>query len=233
MNNIYQCIVSFNLSFWYCWITATLLKKRLWHRYLPVNFEKFLRTPFFTEHLRWLPLKSKDPNLLLIPCGKNKTCWHIEEHLFTKLENSLAVNIETFPDNPLSFLCFIPWCLFKSREGTYFLTQFSHLNIPISFLSPSSITDPNVIFRKSSSSNSYKTFVSNQVITACCPDFLKMFMQVQLTGIQISSLCLETMKNDPASKLFRVLMSMFCHEYQSNDIECLSFDKSAIVNVQR
>ena len=32
----------------------TLLKKRLWHRCFPVNFEKFLRTPFFTEHLRWL-----------------------------------------------------------------------------------------------------------------------------------------------------------------------------------
>ena len=25
---------------------ATLLKKRLWHRYFPVNFTKFLRTPF-------------------------------------------------------------------------------------------------------------------------------------------------------------------------------------------
>ena len=30
---------------------ANLLKKRLWHRCLPVNFPKFLRTPFFTEHL--------------------------------------------------------------------------------------------------------------------------------------------------------------------------------------
>ena len=36
---------------------ATLLKKRLWHRYFPTNFAKFLRTPFFTKHLRWLPLK--------------------------------------------------------------------------------------------------------------------------------------------------------------------------------
>ena len=26
---------------------ATLLKKRLWRRCFPVNFEKFLRTPFF------------------------------------------------------------------------------------------------------------------------------------------------------------------------------------------
>ena len=30
---------------------ATLLKKRLWHRCFPVNFEKLLRTPFLTEHL--------------------------------------------------------------------------------------------------------------------------------------------------------------------------------------
>ena len=31
---------------------ATLLKKRLWHRSFPVNFAKFLRIPFVTEHLR-------------------------------------------------------------------------------------------------------------------------------------------------------------------------------------
>ena len=35
---------------------ATLLKKRLWHRCFPLNFVKFLRTPFYTEHLRWLLL---------------------------------------------------------------------------------------------------------------------------------------------------------------------------------
>ena len=35
---------------------ATLLKKRFWHRCFPVNFAKFLRTPTFTEHLRWLLL---------------------------------------------------------------------------------------------------------------------------------------------------------------------------------
>ena len=28
---------------------ATLLKKRLWHRFFPVNFTKFLRTPFLIE----------------------------------------------------------------------------------------------------------------------------------------------------------------------------------------
>ena len=30
---------------------ATLLKKRFWHRCFPVNFAKFLRTPFFIKHL--------------------------------------------------------------------------------------------------------------------------------------------------------------------------------------
>ena len=36
--------------------SATLLKKRLWRRCFPVNFTKFLRTPFLTEHLQWLHL---------------------------------------------------------------------------------------------------------------------------------------------------------------------------------
>ena len=31
---------------------ATLLKKRLWYRCFPVNFAKFSKTYFFTEHLR-------------------------------------------------------------------------------------------------------------------------------------------------------------------------------------
>ena len=35
---------------------ATLLEQRLLHRCFPVNFAKFLRTPFFTEHLWWLLL---------------------------------------------------------------------------------------------------------------------------------------------------------------------------------
>ena len=30
---------------WEAGATATLLKKRLWHRCFPVNFAKFLRTP--------------------------------------------------------------------------------------------------------------------------------------------------------------------------------------------
>ena len=36
--------------------SATLLKKRLWHRRFTVNFSKLLIIPFLTEHLRWLLL---------------------------------------------------------------------------------------------------------------------------------------------------------------------------------
>ena len=37
---------------------ATLLKKRHWHICFPVNFAKFLGTPFLTEHLWWLLLNA-------------------------------------------------------------------------------------------------------------------------------------------------------------------------------
>ena len=37
-------------------VPATFLKKRLWHRSFSVNFAKFRRTSFLTEHLRWLLL---------------------------------------------------------------------------------------------------------------------------------------------------------------------------------
>ena len=39
------------------WGAANLLKKKIWHRCFPVNFAKFLRTPFFKEYLWWLLLK--------------------------------------------------------------------------------------------------------------------------------------------------------------------------------
>ena len=47
---------------------ATLLKS-FWHKCFPVNFAKFLRTPFFKEHLQWLhlniALREKCPNTAL------------------------------------------------------------------------------------------------------------------------------------------------------------------------
>ena len=42
---------------------ADLWHRWLWHRCFPVNFEKFLRTQFFIEHLRWLLLNKKMANV--------------------------------------------------------------------------------------------------------------------------------------------------------------------------
>ena len=38
---------------------AGLFKKRLWHRYFPLNFAKFLRTPFY----RTLPVAASAKNV--------------------------------------------------------------------------------------------------------------------------------------------------------------------------
>ena len=45
--------------------TVTLLKKKFWYKCFPVNFSKFLKTPFITEHLRWLLLKTPVNQLIL------------------------------------------------------------------------------------------------------------------------------------------------------------------------
>ena len=42
---------------------CNFIKKRLRDRCFPVNFAKFLRTPFFTEHLQWLLLNNAVNNL--------------------------------------------------------------------------------------------------------------------------------------------------------------------------
>ena len=38
---------------------CNFIKKRLWYRCFPINLAKFLRTPFYIEHFRWLFLSNK------------------------------------------------------------------------------------------------------------------------------------------------------------------------------
>ena len=45
---------------------VSFLKKRLCHRCFAVNFVKFLRTPFLTEHMRWLFLKKRKYFLVIV-----------------------------------------------------------------------------------------------------------------------------------------------------------------------
>ena len=61
----------FNLS------ASKRFTKRLWHRWFPVNFVKFLRTPFFIEHSKNLHCVCYRWNLLrwmfFVPCDNWKT----------------------------------------------------------------------------------------------------------------------------------------------------------------
>ena len=51
-------------QYFFVWMRpVTLLKRRLWHRYLPVNFCIISRTLFFIEHFWWLIL-----GVCLPPC---------------------------------------------------------------------------------------------------------------------------------------------------------------------
>ena len=45
---------------------CNFIKKRLQHRCFPLKFAKLLRTPFLTEHLRWLLLILKKFRKVLI-----------------------------------------------------------------------------------------------------------------------------------------------------------------------
>ena len=76
-------------------------KKRLWHRFFPVKFVKFLGTPFLTEPLRWLLLRAADfvsmPRLCTIQKTSNSLA---KAHLRTPfLQNSsqwLLSNVSYF-----------------------------------------------------------------------------------------------------------------------------------------
>ena len=63
---------------------ATLLKKRLWHRCVPVNFAKFLRVPFLQKTSGWLLLP-------VCRCFQNRCIkiWRLQPQVF-------SVNITKF-----------------------------------------------------------------------------------------------------------------------------------------
>ena len=70
--------------------STTLLKKKLWHRYFPVIFAKFLRTPFFKEQFWWLLLNIY---LKLIDCVISSNSRKGRE-LVSSLKNSAKNELE-------------------------------------------------------------------------------------------------------------------------------------------
>ena len=112
---------------------AILLKKRLWHRCFPVNFVKFLRTPFLTEHLRWLLLyqeKLNDDNLdwkniyfLLRIVTKDSKLRAFQSEL---LNNVFYLNKMLFKFGKIgSSLCCL--CNLKDEIPYYLLYECSHM----------------------------------------------------------------------------------------------------------
>ena len=80
---------------------ATLLKKRLWHRWFPVNFVKFLRTLLFIEHFWWLLLlililkfmmSSKNYDMNIASKGKDSQTMKFGQLIEYKIRNIFLEN---------------------------------------------------------------------------------------------------------------------------------------------
>ena len=71
---------------------AALLKKRLWHRCFPVNFAKFLRTPFLQKNSGRLREKWSCSELFLSPFSRIRT--DTERYLVRMQENADQNNSE-------------------------------------------------------------------------------------------------------------------------------------------
>ena len=65
--------------------TATLLKKRPWHRCFHVNFAKFLRTPFLQNTSGWLPQKCSIKKVLLKSLLDSQACNFIKKETLTQV----------------------------------------------------------------------------------------------------------------------------------------------------
>ena len=87
---------------------ATLLKKWLWHRCLPVNFVKFPRTPFLIEHLCWLLLVNFIKAIV-------KTWKKL------KLELEFFKSARIFYKNTLSFCWYIVFKIFHWKNKSLLL----------------------------------------------------------------------------------------------------------------
>ena len=76
---------------------ATLLKKGLWNRCFPVNFVKFLRTPFLIEHLWWLLLSWQKKVGKFYRCKNmnNLLKLFVNIHVYEKAKREYKIKIVT------------------------------------------------------------------------------------------------------------------------------------------
>ena len=112
---------------------CNFIKKRLQHRYFPVKFAKFSRTPHFTEHLRWLVLTVSgfQPATLLKNWFRQK-CFSVNFAKFLRTSSD-----RTPPDD-----CFLPvficgfWEVFQNTSFTEHLWQTSLFHVKVAKFQP-------------------------------------------------------------------------------------------------
>ena len=93
---------------------ATLLKKRLWNKCFPVNFAKFLRTPFLTKHIRWLLLYSGLFIILHCKVRMNGCFW----------VKGTVMQIEKTLINDCLRVLKVSWYLFYKYHGNFTMQLF-------------------------------------------------------------------------------------------------------------
>ena len=97
--------------------------KRLWHRCFPVNFAKFLITPFLTEDLRWLFLnKIAGWRDLRFSCDFCETAflWNTYKRLLLSLGNPSRLLLTDYYRWKPFFRKPRHWFLLKETRNSYF-----------------------------------------------------------------------------------------------------------------
>ena len=109
---------------------ATLFKKRPWHRCFPVNFVKFGRTPFLTEHLCWLLQVLQNRCSYKFPNIHQKI--YVLKSLFNTVRGLKTCNFNKKETSTLLFSCEYH----KIFKNSYFIehTQWLLLNMDEEFL---------------------------------------------------------------------------------------------------
>ena len=115
---------------------ATLLKIRLWHKCFPVNFAKFLRIPFITEHLWWL---------LLITVNISDVCFWFRFKGFKWFKSGISFSLKSlslvlfsFPMLFLSFSVlfyfFLPLIILRILLSWKFIKMFLPTLTPLKYV---------------------------------------------------------------------------------------------------
>ena len=139
---------------------ATLLKNRLCHRCFPVNFVKFLRTPFFIAHLWWLLLYLRDETKT--HASKKNFIISIKTFLVTMIKMITTSSTDVFKSlSPYLYNCFFK----KTPQNCPFCHYLEHLVTKISEILTSNAFESRELECHASSFLNEKPVMIKRIIT--------------------------------------------------------------------